>query len=392
MQKEILAETSPLTREDLKAMGAASGPCVTILVPFHTAGAGVRENSVRLRNAVNQVRENLTARGLDPNAIRELLGPVDSLLDDDDLAGQQGQGLAILRSPDMFRYFFTSQALEESVTVADHFYVRPLLSMLLEDRTFYLLALSQKHLRLLRLTDHSSEEVPLPESLPTSLMAFTMSDKPDHVTDNRITAGPSAGSSKGVMFGTGSDANETKQQDMHHFFRAVDGVVTGMLRNEGAPLVLAGVEKEIALYRDVNTYNRLAENVVHGSADGIKGGDLHQRAMEAVEPSFLEGRKKALDQYEKAGGTERTSTSIKEIVKGSYDGRIAFLFVAEGAQHMGNFDETTRKVRSHDQPHLGDEDLVNASVLQTLARGGTVYVMPHNQVPNGAAMAALFRW
>ncbi len=51
------------------------------------------------------------------------------------------------------------------MTVANHFYVKPLIQALQSERVFYVLALSQKHIRLLQCTEDSSEEVELPPSV-----------------------------------------------------------------------------------------------------------------------------------------------------------------------------------------------------------------------------------
>ena len=45
--------------------------------------------------------------------------------------------------------------------------------------------------------------------------------------------------------------------------------MTAHLHNDPAPLVLAGVEYELAIYRRVNSYPRTLEQPVHGSPDGM---------------------------------------------------------------------------------------------------------------------------
>ena len=75
-----------------------------------------------------------------------------------------------------------------------------------------------------------------------------------------------------------------------------------VLRGETAPLVLAGVEYETAMYRELNSYPHLAEGNVHGSPESLKGGELHKRALEVAQRAFEEPMKKALQTYEKLGG------------------------------------------------------------------------------------------
>jgi hypothetical protein len=98
--------------------------------------------------------------------------------------------------------------------------------------------------------------------------------EPDHVLDNRSAGGPSVGKMKGVLFGANTDRERHKEVDkgVHH-----------ILLGHTAPLILAGVEEEVAVYRHVNRYFRLIEQAVLGSPDAFEPNALHDRAMEARE-------------------------------------------------------------------------------------------------------------
>ena len=91
-------------------------------------------------------------------------------------------------------------------------------------------------------------------------------------------------------------------------------------------------------------------------------------------------------------GPERTSLSLKEIVKAAWDGRVLDLFVARGAKEMGNFDEATHRVRTHADDRPGDEDLINAAAVQTINHAGNVFVLPRNKIPHGSQIAAVMRY
>ena len=251
-------------------------------------------------------------------------------MEEEELQASNGhKGLAIYRSPNMLKAFRVPRELTESVSVGDHFNIVPLLPMLNADQTFYILALSQRHIRLLRCTSHSSEEVALPDSIPKTLWEDKQSDQPDHDQNNMATGGPSTGSMRGVISSTNTD-REDRGEYLMHFYKHVDKGVTELLKKEGAPLVIAGVDYETAMYRKESTYPQLVEEPVHGAPDGLKGGELHKRALEAVQSYFEIPLAQALARYEKQAGGERASTTVKEIVKGAFDGRVAELILAEG--------------------------------------------------------------
>ncbi len=384
MPAHTAVPVSQLSFDGIKELAAASGPCLSIFLPADPAAGQKGGTPSRVRHAIEAAEHKLAEKAVDPAEARHLI---------ESLREAAGEGLALFRSFDVFRVFALPEgtAVEECVELGDHFYVKPLLPLCGVDHVFYILALSQKHIRLLRCTTNSSEEVPLPNSAPTSLHDDMQTDQPDHDLENRGGGGPSTGSMKGVMFTT-STAREDKPEYMRTFYKHVSEAVTNVLKGEKAPLVIAGVDYETALFRRENTYPHLAENAVHGAPDGLKGGEMHKRALEAVAPYFEAPLKQALARYEQAAGSEKASSTIREIVAAAFDGRVADLMLDLNARYMGNFDEATHRVRGHKQPLPGDEDLLNAAAVQTILHSGQVFVVPANKLPNGAPAVAVMRY
>jgi Bacterial archaeo-eukaryotic release factor family 3 len=270
--------------------------------------------------------------------------------------------------------------------VAEHFQVLPFLPALQsEQKHFFIVALSQQHVRLLRCTDHSSEEVPLRPGTPTSVEQWlntrTPTESPDHGTVRQSEAGP------GGNF-NGSTDMDNLDRHIRNFFLRVNESVFDALRGETAPLVIAAVEYEASLWRSINTYPHLAEGHVQGSPDGLRGGELHARALDVAKAAFEQPMLKALQTYEKLGGSERVSTKPAEIVKASHEARVAHLFLAEGASHPGRWDRETMQVTSEG----AGEDFLNIAALQTIANGGEVWVTTPAKIPGGGPAAALLRF
>ena len=339
MQANHVADATQISLNEIKEMGVVSGLCISILLRNNESF------TVQLRQALAKVKESV-----EPQLFETLKGVAHDIV-------PTGQALAIYCAPEFCRAFHLSDPVEESVTVSNHFYVKPLIPALQAERPFYVLALSQKHIRLVRCTESSSEEV----ELPAAVLKFPESE------DNVV--------------------------QLSHFYKQVSEGVTAFLRerHDDAPLVIAGVEYEIATFRKVNVYPNLVQDVVHGAADGLKGGELHKRALEAVHAFFEAPFRTALARYEEAG-LQRSSSTVKDIVKASFEGRVLDLVLAAGAHYMGAFDDRTYDVKGHKQPIAGDEDLLNVAALQTLLHAGQVYVVPANQVPHGAPAIAVYRY
>jgi hypothetical protein len=362
MEKEQQQMTVP-GREELKTLALACGPCITILIRMHRTETRNRQEVVQLKDAIHTVRGELTAKAVDPATIRDLIDPIQDFVDDAESWTRDRGTFVILRSPAVFRAFPLPEELNDAAIVDGHFYLLPLVRGLENRKSFYLLALSRKHVRLLHCTEDHSEEVPLPPGVPKSLDEWLATRPPENP--------------KPEMLGTGEFTSPTDLDEFNahvlELFHEVNRGITRLLNHKSEPLVLAGVEKELALYRSVNEYPHLVEEGVHGSPDGLKGGELHKRALEVVRPEFTARLEKALADFERLGGTHRTPTDVPTIVRASREGRVAQLIVAE----------TVREP---------DDHLINEAAVQTIAHSGEVIVAEPDKVPRKSQVAAILRY
>lgn len=391
MAQHALAIEREFTRHEIKQFGAASGVCITIILPVNIPGRADRSISTRLKVAIGKVQEKLAERLLSSATVSKL---VDSLTEVSEQLDEESHAetLLLFCSEDEQRHYWVADKVDEAIVVADNFYVRPFLPKIEGERNFYLLALSQKNIRLLRCTEHSSEEVDLGERIPHSLLEDMATDQPDHVLDNRSSAGPSVGSpSKGVMFGTSTD-REDRDEYLAHFYKDVSKGISEYLRGqEKTPLVLCGVEYELALYARVNTWENTCPEGVRGAPNGLKGGEMHSRALECLDKMYQIELDELIAQHGKQAG-DLAAAGVNDIVKFAYDGRVMHLFVADKAQVMGNFDEASHRARTHQVARSGDEDLINAAAVQTIVHAGRVHAMPQAKIPGNRPMAALMRY
>lgn len=372
MDKGTVEATRTLRLADLKELASVEGPCLTMTVPIRPAENTSRQDYLRLKSGAQTAETALAEHGLTPKQIREFLDPV-SQIDGDSWSIDFGS-LVVFRAPEVFRCFRVREQLKDSSVVADRFQVLPLLHALQNDeKRFYVLALSQKHVRLLRCTNHSSDEVTLGPNVPTSVEQWLNTRSPTTSPDRTAARQSETGSTAGAFNST----HDRDNLDPHigNFFHRINEAVGEVLRAETAPLVLAGVEYETSMYRDINSYPHLAEGHVHGSPESLKGGELHKRALEVAHRAFAEPMNKALQQYEKLGGTERVASIPLAIVKAAREGRVASLFVADGARDAAQ-----------------DDDLLNTAALQTIAHGGDVWVTEPQKVPGRGPIAALLRF
>lgn len=366
-----------------------SGLCVSLYMPAHRAGKEKEQDPIRFKNLLSLAEERLTAKGTRSAQVRELFKAPQRLLQDQSFWRHQSDGLAVFFSEDLFQFFRLPIKFAELAIISDRFHLKPLLPFLTSDGTFYVLAASQKQLRLLEGTQHSVDEIEL-ESLPQTL-ADTL---PDGFPEKQLqfhTGTQSGTGSRPAMFHGHDISNDIKHR-IRQWFRIIDKQLRGMLPAGQSPLVLAAVDTLFPLYKDISTYPHLMEEGIAGNPEGMSPDELHQKAWAIVEPVFKKERESARARYRQLTGSGQTTADITAAVRAAHHGRIEVLFVAAGVQAWGRFDPEKDKVYQREIPEPGDGDLLDLTAIQTLINGGMVYAVAPEEVPDQSLVAAVLRY
>jgi hypothetical protein len=391
LQQELaIADSFPVSEtvsfDDLRFLAHVQGPCITLAIAFPDPA----QVQARLKNAIRDIERGLSGRGVDARLATELLDPLRSFAAEMEAKGKWSIEPILFRARDILRCFQSGDLSREYVMVGERFQVRPLLPLITRDQRFNLLALSQKHVRLFHCTRHASQEIPLGAHVPQSLEVWLHNKIPDHVLDNRSTAGPSLGSMKGVLFGTSTD-RERHDEYLKHFFQEIDKGLRKILTAQDVPLLLAGVESEVTLYRKINNHFPLMEPAIHGSPDGLSQKELFAKALESVKSGFSEPLRKILRQFKDFRDTNRLSSSILEILKLARAGRVADLLIREDAECRGTWDGSTVQIRNGSSS-APDEDLLNLAALETLSHGGQAFALKPSEMPEESDVTAFLRF
>lgn len=363
--------------------------CVSLYMPTHRA-ANSQEDRIRLKNLLRKAAEPLVRNGLTERAVATLLAPAEKLAEHDEFWRTPEDGLALFISEGKVHSFRFPLAFEEMVAVARRFALRPLLPLLYETDRLYVLALSQNEARLLGGTRLAWQAVPV-EGMPHSLaeaMRFSEFEKQTQYH----TVSPSAGRGTMAIFhGQGAASDETKHE-MVEYFRQVNAALHRLLRNEGAPLVIAAVDSLLPLYREVNTYPHLTAESISGNPEERSAADLQRAGWAIVAQNIQAAQDEALTAFRNLDHTARASHQTEEIVPAAVAGRVETLFVSAGGRAWGAYDRARDTASVHAEPLPGDEDLVDLAALKTLRSNGSVMVMPAGQMPGNMPIAAVFRY
>lgn len=376
-----------LNQEELRMLLNQSGQwCLSIYLPTHRMGPEMRQDPIRLKNLLRTAEGHLMALGVEEEAARKTLRPLQELLANEQFWQQQSEGLALFLNQELFRYYNLPLDVPELTVVTERFHLKPLLRVLSSAGNYHLLTLSQNQVKLFAGTRFALQELTLP-GMPTNIAEALGAEEAQPQVQTRTS-----GNRGGVAMHGHGDMSAAAKDRLLRFFRQLNEHLREHLTDTSAPLVLAGVEYLLPIYREANTYPHLLAEGLHGNAEHLPAAELLQQTWALVHPHHLRQREQAEALYQQLLGTGRTTNDVGEAVTAATQGRVASLFVPVGVHRWGSFDAAEQTLETHAEAQPGDEDLLDLAALQTLARGGTVYVVKPEQMPDDAQIAAILRY
>lgn len=382
------------TKEEIRSLNAAAEfPCVSIYLPTYKAGPETQQNPIRMKNLVRRAEEQLAAQGVDEEQIKRLLKPGWEMVDDLDFWQHQSDGLAVFLGPGTQQRYRVPRTLEELVVVGDRWHVTPLLPLLSGDGHFFILALSQNRVRLIEANRESAREVDLhdiPESLADAL-GYDLTERSLQFHTGTAPASGNGGGRRAIYHGHGAGEDDSKEE-IARFFHRVDDGLRRLLKDNKTPMVIAAVDYLIPIFREVSKYPNLVEGGVEGNPDGASVDELKSKAWEIVGPRFQREQEEAAERYRERASAGQGSQDLEEVLLAAVDGRVDTLFVAVDEHRWGQLDLGSREIKVDEQAGPENEDLIDRAALECLLHGGMVYAVDRQQVPDGAPVAALYRF
>lgn len=364
------------------------GVCVSIYLPTHKMGEEVQQDPIRLKNLLTDAKRQLEDQDLKEEEIKKLLEEPRKLLDQPLFWQHNDKGLALFISDESFDYYRVPYSFKERAMVSYHYLITPLIPMITLEGSYCVLTLSQKNVRLLKCRRGSVAEVNL-EECPESFEEFQQYDEFQRNLQHH--SGQGAGNTA-IFHGQGG-SEETDSEMLSNYLRTIEKEVTSIMRKRNDPLILTGVDGAISEYRKVNHYDRLLDDAIIGNPDPKSDEEIKNEGWEIIEDHFLQDMYNDIHRFGNLTGSDKHSDNLTNIVEAAYYGKIDSLFVPVGEHHWGWFDQESDVVH-HSTNASGPEehDLINMAAIKTLTQSGNVYALEHEDMPNQASIAAIFRY
>lgn len=284
-------------------------PAVSVLMPTHRSVPDNRQDPIRLRNLLSEVRRRLhdDAR-VAPDAADHVLRGLERAADEVDLR-HASDGLVLFAAPDGEHHAFTiGQPVDERVVVDTGFATRDLVAAYTRTPRYWLLSLSDQRARL---WDGHGEEL-------TERAAAGFPIAPEPIDE--------AGSGRQARRAAQGGDGERQRQVMRDVVAALDRV----LARDRRPLIVAGVTRHQAFFDEVAGPHITVAGRVDGSFEGASPSALAEAARPALAAYEDLREVGVLAELEAARSIQRYAGGLCEVTPLVEEGRGEHLVVERG--------------------------------------------------------------
>jgi hypothetical protein len=348
-----------------------SNPCLTITLPTHRTAPDNQQDPIRLRNLLTQATNRLLAdysrRELEP-----LLARLDHLAQEIDFRYTL-DGLALFASIDFGRSFATPFPLPERVVVDETFATRDLVYALNRAIRYWVLVLSEQPTRLYEgtreiLVEVNNKDFPLTHEGPGGA--------------TRLPGGP------------GVSRSAHRDEYARQFYRSVDGALGRILAQDPQPVILVGVDRNLAFFQEVTAHGSHIAGAVAGSHDKTSAHELGKLVWPLVQAHKAQTRNQALERLGTAVGGQRSASTLGEVWRMAHEGRGDQLLVEEDYHTPARVDESGLHLTLVDDPTPPDviDDAVDDVIETVLAKGGEVVFVDNGALTKHGRIALILRY
>jgi hypothetical protein len=366
-----------ITKKDIKELYAQeASPSVSIYIPTYRAGRN-QEDQLRFKNALKEAHEKLMDAGMDSKAAHKMLANGYELLDQDDFWMHLSDGLAVFVNPDRYEQFILPTDVSPQTQVGQKFYLRPLIPAITGKQRFFLLALSQNEVRFFEGNKYSISPVIIDDLVPENMEEALALDE----RENNLQSHSGRSNTATPIFHGSGLGKDHKLKRLRQYFRQIDDGLMEMLHDEDCPLVIAGVDYLIPIYKEVSKYNNIINQHIGGNPEHDDPIMLHEKAWTILDEFNTNEVTYLKRSFPELLSRRKASTEFSTILRASEDGQVETLFINKDQQIWGQYNAPSRSMMLALKSMHNNEDLLERTAMNTLMHGGKVYNVSAADMP-----------
>ena len=386
------------TKNDFeKLANLRSETCISIFLPTHRSGHEVNEGEdwINYKSALQRVENSMEKRGMKGDKIKVMLKDAKALLDETTYWHHMSDGLAVYIADDFFYKTEVPVNFEAYEHINNRFFLKPLIPLLTGDGKFYVLSIAKGGVNFYEAYQYSIQSIELGNIVPGDIEEALRFDDPEQSLQFHSGASRTGTANlRGAMFHGQGGLDDVEKVNIERYLNVVDKGIVSMIHGEETPLVLAGVDYLIPIYKKISNYKYVYPDAVTGNVEHIPMAELHEMAQKVIEPHFRLKKEEARRRYNETKHTDRASDELSEVIPASFYGRIDTLFLNRNKEIFGTFNKENNELIVHgESPENGDIELLNEAAVKTILNSGMVYLEDESVIPGKhKELAALLRY
>jgi len=384
------------TLAEFKALAQVKGEtCISLYLPTSPLGESAQLNRTAFKDIAKEALSQLREAGTDKKKIADfeerfehLAGPEHDVQDEDKIRKlqrakpdpidefwhYQANGLAVLATSGMMRTFRLPDRPKPLAEVADRLHLTPLIRAMTSPHDIFVLALAEESVRLVHaFVNFPPERLQVPD-LPSNAEEATR--RPSfHVRAPRRRL----------------QNLEGEKVLLQQYVRKVEHAISSVLAERNAPLVLAAEEPLASMFRSVNTYPRLADEMIEGNPDQKTDAELEDAAIPILDRLYSRELKAVIARYDELK-PRRATTDVSYAAHAATAGAVEQLLVDLDAIVPGLVSDIDGSVT-----YSASDDAETYSVVDEVARralytGARVMGARKEELPDRAPLTAILRY
>ncbi|HZY90260.1 MAG TPA: hypothetical protein VFE78_35890 [Gemmataceae bacterium] len=192
--------------------------------------------------------------------------------------------------------------------------------------------------------------------------------------------------------GPGVNRSAVRDDAMRAFFRSVDDAVAALQKADPLPLVVVGVERNLAFFREVTRQSGSVVGMLAGNHDRTSPSALGKLVRPVFESGATVRRTEALVQLDSAVGVNRHASGIAQVWRAAAGAKCKTLLVEKDFKYPADLSPEGDRLLPYTGRGAGSlDDAVDEAIERVLGAGGEVFFYPAGDLDVHQRVAAVLR-
>lgn len=358
-------------RQDIEALAEVRVPySVSIYTPTGPLPEDSEKARIELKNQVREASRQLKEANAPAEVVEHLEDVLDGFLSDGHFWKYQSQSLATFIDPDGYQTYRLPNRFTPSVDVSDRYFIKPLMRTITFPQSAYVLALAQNSVRLIQVTaDQPAKVVDVP-GMPTDMESYINLD-PERQKFDR--------------------GEHDSSVHVQQYAAAINKAVWPVIRATKLPLILASAEPLAGAYRRSNSYKYITEHGINGNPEAFSNEALAQKARPVLDELYRAEIADVVDNFKTKEGQLMGSRDLETVALGAAMYAIDTLLV-DFDERLPGYVGQDGSITYSDDDAAGNYGIVDEILRRAFIVNARVYAVRADEMPDGAKVAATFRF